>query len=279
MTYATILTILRTETGAAELLSNAASLARKFDAHLDVICIGIDQIQVGYYFAGADAVVQQTTLAQARDDAEALARVAESLMANEGIRHTVRGVVSQYGVLPEVIAQFARFADLVVLPKPYGASESKDDESILEASLFAGQAPVLVLPENGLPDNFAERAVIGWNEGTEALDAVRAALPALQECDLVSVAVVDPPVHAPDQTGPGHALSTFLDRHGVKAEVNTLAKELPRISDILLAHARDRNATLLVAGAYGHSRFRQAILGGATRELLQQADIPLLMAH
>ena len=67
--------------------------------------------------------------------------------------------------------------------------------------------------------------------------------------------------------------------HGVRAEVSVLARTLPRISDILARHVRDQNADLLVMGAYGHSRFREAILGGATRNMLEQAEVPVLMAH
>ena len=71
----------------------------------------------------------------------------------------------------------------------------------------------------------------------------------------------------------------MLVRHGVKAEITVLAKTMPRVSDVLLRHARDMNADMIVMGAYGHSRFREAILGGATRNMLENAKIPVLMAH
>jgi len=74
-------------------------------------------------------------------------------------------------------------------------------------------------------------------------------------------------------------LSQYLARHGVHAEVSVLAKTLPRTSEVLSRHARDENADLIVMGAYGHSRFREAILGGATRNMLEMADIPVFMAH
>ena len=74
-------------------------------------------------------------------------------------------------------------------------------------------------------------------------------------------------------------MSVFLARHGVKAEIDVMAKSLPRVSDVLLRHASDKNADLIVMGAYGHSRFRESILGGATRNTLQMAKVPVLMAH
>lgn len=279
MAYKTLLTILRSEEQATAMIPVAAELARRWDAHLNILCLGIDQVQVGYYFAGADAIVQQTSIQLARETADGVLAAAEKLVAGEGIRWSANGVVSQFGALGDVIAQFSRYADLVILPRPYDAKAIPDDVSILEGALFTGQSPVLVIPETGLPEDFGARAVIGWNDGSEALNAVRAALPALADAVLTSIAVVSPPEHTTRQTGPGESLSVMLDRHDVKTEISLLPKTLPRISEVLAQHVLDFNATLLVAGAYGHSRFREAILGGATREILSASKVPVLMAH
>ncbi|MGB0440252.1 MAG: universal stress protein, partial [Paracoccaceae bacterium] len=74
-------------------------------------------------------------------------------------------------------------------------------------------------------------------------------------------------------------VAQYLVRHGVRAEIDVLSKTLPRVADVLLRHATDTSADLLVMGGYGHSRFREAVLGGATRHMLQQATLPVLMAH
>mgnify|MGYP003864833597 FL=1 len=71
----------------------------------------------------------------------------------------------------------------------------------------------------------------------------------------------------------------MLVRHGVKAEVAVLARTQTRVSDVLARHALEINADMLVIGAYGHSRLRQAILGGTTRNMLEKAEIPVFMAH
>jgi nucleotide-binding universal stress UspA family protein len=109
--------------------------------------------------------------------------------------------------------------------------------------------------------------------------AVRRALPFLKQAQLVNIAVIDPPQHGPERSDPGGALCQMLVRHGVKAEVSVLARTMPRVSDMLNRHLRDLDADLLVMGAYGHSRFREAILGGATRNMLEMAEAPMLMAH
>jgi nucleotide-binding universal stress UspA family protein len=167
----------------------------------------------------------------------------------------------------------------VVLPRPYGPGKGIEAEATLEAALFEGQAPVLVLPGPEAPVKLPERVVIGWNQGREALVAVRRALPLLRKAKVVDIAVIDPPQHGPERSDPGGMLCQMLVRHGVKAEVSVLARSMPRVSDVLARHLRDQNADLLVMGAYGHSRFREAILGGATRNMLEQAEIPVLMAH
>ncbi|MEZ5756087.1 MAG: universal stress protein, partial [Paracoccaceae bacterium] len=148
------------------------------------------------------------------------------------------------------------------------------------AALFEGQAPVLILPETGAGHAAApRRIVIAWNQSAEAMVAVRKALPMLKQADMVNIAVIDPPQHGAERSDPGGMLCQMLVRHGVKAEVSVLARTLPRISEVLARHVRDMNADLLVMGAYGHSRFREAILGGATRNMLEQAEVPVLMAH
>jgi nucleotide-binding universal stress UspA family protein len=93
------------------------------------------------------------------------------------------------------------------------------------------------------------------------------------------IKVIDPPVHGANRSDPGGLLSQYLARHGVRAEIDVLAKTLPRVSDVLLRHARDISADMVVMGAYGHSRFREAILGGATRNMLEQSEITVFMTH
>lgn len=279
MAYKSLLTLLSNTADADLLLMSAGQLAEKFDAHLDVICLGIDEVQMGYYFAGADAVLQQQALNLAHERSVELTKHAKAVMAKSDLRYAVHGAVMQFGALNDMVAEVARFADLVVLPKPYGETASPEKETILEAALFSAHAPVLVVPEEGIPEGFGGRVLVGWNAGNEALRAIRAALPMLQHAERTNVAVVDPPAHSPSNADPGQAVSTLLDRHGVQVEISVLAKTLPRISEVLFNQARDIDASLIVAGAYGHSRLRQSIMGGATRDLLTKSEVPLLLAH
>ena len=282
MSYKSILTIVTDAARADAAITGAAAIAATQDAHLDILALGVDRTQVGYAYIGTGAVVLQAAIDRAEQDAKEIdAAVRRALAAQTPtLRWTVEAAFTQLGALTDLVAQRARFADLVILPRPYAAAQGPEAEAVIEAALFQGRAPVLVLPDLGAGRAATpRRAVIAWNQSAEAMAAVRTALPLLKQADLVNIAVIDPPQHGPERSDPGGMLCQMLVRHGVKAEVSVLARTLPRISDILARHVRDQNADLLVMGAYGHSRLREAILGGATRNMLEQTEIPVLMAH
>ncbi|WP_243611336.1 universal stress protein [Shimia aestuarii] len=279
MAFKSMLSVLTNLELADTVLAQGVALARGADAHYDAFCLGVDRSQTGYYYAGANAMILQETLNRAKTESEELEEKAIEVLRASGVRWGAETGVAQIADLGRHVAAHARFADLVILPKPYGKNIGAEVEPTIEAALFEGQAPVLVVPENTTPITAPKRITIGWNESSEALVAVRAAMPFLQAADSVRVVVIDPPTHGPHRSDPGGLLSQFLSRHGVRVEIDVLSKTLPRVSDVLMRHAKDTEADMVVMGAYGHSRFREAILGGATRNMLEQADIPVFMAH
>lgn len=282
MAYKSILTVLTRAEDAALAIGSAARLAMAQDAHLDVLVLGVDRTQVGYSYIGSGAVMMQVSLDRAEAEARATeAAVAAALAAQpQNLRASVEAAVTQLGALGDLVAQRARFADLVVLPRPYGDGKGAESEAVIESALFEGKAPVLVLPEKGLGTaDQPKRIIIAWNQSAEAMVAARAALPLLKAAETVDITVIDPPTHGAERSDPGGMLCQMLVRHGVHAEVSVLARSLPRVSDVLARHIWDQNADLVVMGAYGHSRLREAILGGATRNMLEKAEIPVLMAH
>lgn len=279
MNFKSILTVVTDSDLLPSTISHAASLAEAYNAHLGALCFGVDRTQTGYYYAGANAMVLQETLERATAEAEALAAAARTELGRTNALWGVDHGVAQLADIGRHVASRARFADLVVLPQPYGAGKGVELEPVLEGALFEGQVPVVVVPDKVQPAAHPKRVVIGWNESNEALRALRSALPLLETADSVHVVVIDPPKHGPTRSDPGGMVSEFLARHGVKAEIDVLAKTLPRVSDVLLRHVSDIDADMVVMGAYGHSRFREAILGGATRNMLEQAGVPVFMAH
>jgi nucleotide-binding universal stress UspA family protein len=282
MAYKSILTVLTRAEDAALAVDGAAKMALSQDAHLDILVLGVDRTQVGYSYIGSGAVLMQVSLDRAEAEARATEAAVSAALAAQpaGLRSSVEAAVTQLGALGELVAQRARFADLVVLPRPYGEGKGTEAEAVIEAAMFEGKAPVLVLPEKGLGTAAQpKRVIVAWNQSSEAMTATRLAMPFLKAANLVDITVVDPPTHGVERSDPGGLLCQMLVRHGVKAEVSVLARSLPRVSDVLARHIWDQNADLLVMGAYGHSRFREAILGGATRNMLEKAEIPVLLAH
>ncbi|MCI2395249.1 universal stress protein [Aliiroseovarius sediminis] len=279
MNYRTVTTIMTDTNHCKGALEAAKTVATQHDAHLEVLCLGIDRSQQGFYYAGASAMVVHDNLEQARDDAAELEACARQALSAHALPWSTAALTTQLVALNGVVAHRTRFSDLVVLPRPYGEGRGHDAEAIVEAALFDGAVPVLVLPDGAKYPHAVSKIVVAWNESPEALCAVRQAMPFLQQADSVSVAIIDPPQHGPERSDPGGALCQFLARHGVRAEVSVLAKTMPRISDILNRHANDRSADMIVMGAYGHSRFRESILGGATRHMLEVAEVPIVLAH
>lgn len=279
MDYKSLLCVLTDADHAQAPLAQGIALAEAQDAHLDVLALGVDRSQTGYFYAGADALMMQEMLKRAGEEADQLKSQADSTLQASGVRWGCDRGIAQLADLGRHVAGRARFSDLVVLPKPYGGTRGSELEPTLEAALFEGQAPVLMVPDNAAPMVQPKTISIGWNESAEALVATRAALPFLKQAETVYVVVIDPPTHGPNRSDPGGLLSQFLARHGVKVEITVLSKTQPRVSDVLLRHAVDSKSDMIVMGAYGHSRFREAILGGATRNMLEQAPIPVFLAH
>lgn len=177
-------------------------------------------------------------------------------------------------------ARAARFSDLCVAGRPYGPNRDPLAPAVAEALLFGIAAPVLFVPDQDLDwSRPFRRILVAWNDSDEAMRAVRGALPFLRAADRADIVLIDPPLHAADRSDPGGELSLWLARHGVKAEVAVLARSQPRIADILSRFAQERGCDAIVMGAYGHSRLREAVLGGATRDMLASVPLPLLMAH
>lgn len=279
MTYKSLLTVMTETRFAKPALAQMVALAAAHDAHAEALCLGVDRSQTGYYYAGANALILQETLNRANAEAEEILAFAEDYLGKSGVRWSAENGVAQIADLGRHVAHRARFSDLVVLPKPYGKDRGAEAEPIVEAAMFDGHAPVLVVPDEAKPFSNPRTVMIGWNESVEAMQAIRRALPFLKAAELARIVVIDPPQHGPDRSDPGGLLSQMLARHGVKCEIDVLSKTMTRVSDILNRHAEDIEADMIVMGAYGHSRFREAILGGATRNMLEQSSVPVFLAH
>lgn len=279
MSWKTITTFVADLATDGPALDAAAALAARSAGHLDAVALGIDSTHPESFYAGAEALALAVpgALAEAERQATELDRaLAERLRATDARWTTMPAVAAVVG-LTQVVAEAARFSDLVVAGPPYGPGRGQVQVSVVEASLFAAGVPVLVTP-GPLPAAF-RRVSLAWNDSPEALRAARAAMPVLAAAEECQIVIVDPPRHAPDRSDPGGRLAQMLARHGVKASVRVLARTEPSVAAILARDLVDTASDLLVMGAYGHSRLRESILGGATRQMLEGTKVPVLMVH
>jgi len=279
MAYKSLLTIASDMQNCKASLEGAIAMARRVGAHLDVVCLGVDITESWYHYDEVSDWTRIECINRARDEAGEIKRLVTGILEGQDIGWGCTAGVAQMAGLGRAVTPHARYADLAILPKPYGEGRARDHEAIIEAVMFDGRAPVLVVPDGTRLSEAPRRVAVAWNRGPEALAAIRAALPMLKEADTVDIAIVAPGEHESDRADPGSMLSRMLSRHGVNAEISILAKTLPRVSDTLIRHVHDLDSELLVMGAYGHSRFREAIVGGVTRDMLEMAEIPVLMAH
>ncbi|KQV84909.1 universal stress protein [Massilia sp. Root351] len=192
------------------------------------------------------------------------------------------------------LSVMARHADLVVIGQadPEHVSTSAGSDFPAQVLTHSGR-PVLVVPYAGLPlpasaqGGPARRVMLAWNASREAARAVHEALPLLRRAERVHVAVFDADnQRALHGDAPGAELLQYLARHGIEADV--LLRQSPRAGllkrptgtgEALLSLVAEQNCDLLVLGAYGHSRFRETLLGGVTRTVLESMTVPVLMAH
>lgn len=175
----------------------------------------------------------------------------------------------------------ARYADLLVLGQadPEDRNEGGLLQDLPEHVILNSGRPVLLVPYAGRFPTLGERPMIAWNGSVEAVRAVTAAIPLLRRATKVTVAIFNAEI-GPDQHGeePGADIALYLARHGVEVEVLNSPTPID-VGNGILSLAATIGADLLVMGCYGHSRFREKMLGGASNTVLATMTLPVLMAH
>ncbi|MFC5512607.1 universal stress protein [Massilia jejuensis] len=180
----------------------------------------------------------------------------------------------------EALARLARFADLVVMSQDDPDEALGEQPTRLPESVILAQArPVLVVPRAGCRGPRFDKVLLAWDGGKEAAFAIAASLPLLRHAAAVTIAAFHPDEAAEAERPPDIPdLERYLLRHGVRSEV-TLRRPAPDPGAALLALAAELGTDLLVMGCYGHSRFHELILGGASKTVLADTTLPVLMAH
>jgi nucleotide-binding universal stress UspA family protein len=257
----------------------AVALAQRFSAHLMVIAPGVIHTESLYLTPDAPAVISNELRKTAEADAAALREKVTARMASEVVSWDIDDRLMAGAALTAVLGEMLRYADLLVVPAPYGESGSATLAGAVEAALFSSRTPVMVIPDGGAAPELGSDLVLAWNESDEALRAARAALSFMHDGAVAHVLVVDPSRTSSGRSDPGGSVAMFLNRHGAKADILVQPSGGARISEALERAVREQGAGLLVMGAYGKTRLREAIFGGTTRDMLESPPVPVLMAH
>ena len=279
MDYKTILVHLDRNARRSERMELAFVLADRYDAHL----VGLFALSAARIPSYALAEGGTTIIAaQNRLRAEA-AREAEAAFRGAMARH--HGVKAEWRASNAdalgALQLNARYSDLVVIgqrERDPGDDAGLAPELVDELVLSAGR-PVLLVPYAGRFPDTGKRVLVAWNASSEAARAVADALPLLAGAESVNIVVFETGRAGDHGEEPGADAALYLARHGVKATVSRYGSTDIDIGSQILSRAADMEADLIVMGAYGHSRLRELVLGGATRTLLESMTAPVLMSR
>lgn len=277
MTYKTILVHLNDSRRAEAVLEPSAQLATRFNSHL----IGLHV----YSAVPASPIPTASSalgsiIAAERKNSEAIADAFQRMTKNQPFAAEWQQQKVPHIDLANVVMNKGRAADLIV------ASQTNPDWDLSplmdfpERLALESGRPVLVIPYIGRYQTIGRRVVVAWKAGREASRAVFDALPLLQGAE--SVHILEVKERAGDSgTGlaPDTSIAATLSRHGIKPEIRTSIALDIGIGDEILSRVADLDADLLVMGAYGHSRFREFVFGGATRHIARHMTLPTLFSH
>jgi nucleotide-binding universal stress UspA family protein len=284
-----IKTILVPSTGRdtdSAVFASALAVARPFAAHLDVLHVRVDATAMAVTMAAdaGGATVLGSLINRIEEEASQREDKAKQLFERfcererlaigdppPGSSGPSAQWIRQIGAEPDLVTEYGRTADLLVIGRP----PDGDSLDTIEGALLESGRPVLIPPAAAIAA-LPETIVIAWKAAPEAARAVTAAMPFLAMAKQISVLTVAEEQGVSDEEGA--RLATNLLRHGFKASARHLQPDERGTAETLLAAAGEHSA-LVVMGAYGHSRLREWIFGGFTQHVLRGAKVPVLMMH
>lgn len=278
MAWARILALLDGAESDASVTATSMVIGKAFDAEVDGLIVRPDPREaVRLAIDGMSPAMIEGVIDAARDESER--RIVRARETFEAARANAGDQVAatwheKVGISADEVANHGRLSDLVVVSHP--ARRGSDDSDIaVESVLFETSRPLLLAAAEPL-DLGALNIVLAWNGGRESAFVASAAMPLLKRA--ASVTVLE--VNGEGLRGPtGKELCGYLQLHGVSATAVVENDTTRPVPDTILAYTKAHGANMLVMGAYGHSRLRELVLGGVTRQILIAAEVAVLMVH
>ena len=280
MPIKTILVSLNDIERAKELLKISSVIARRHDAHI----IGLYVIPAVYVYPGIsvheDAGVSDWGKRFFQERADDVKKLFNDEMDKQGFKGECRQIDGDSYLVSNSVIEHGRQANLIVVGQGGVDSNNGCEVDFAERVVFDSGRPVILVPRFGSFDTLAENVIFAWNASREAARASFDAIPLLSETSSARIVWVNSTLRDENQTVlPGAELTTALSRHDIEAVSEPITTTEVDAADALLNRVSDTGADLLVMGAYGHSRVREFVFGGATRKILDHMTVPVLMSH
>jgi nucleotide-binding universal stress UspA family protein len=255
----------------------AISMAAALEAHIAGVTFAYDPIELMSQLSYMGGSLIEKELPDWRGEANAaLDRFSEaavrSAISSERLMLSadLTGIGDQFG-------RIARRFDLSVVAQPE-AEGAAVESMIVERALFDSGRPVIVVPYIQTAPFKLGRVMICWDGSRPAARAIADAMPLLALAERTEVVIVaDEPEKEDELHGVG--VGQHLARHGLDVNIKRIIRGKIDVADVLLSHAADSGADLIVMGGSGHTRLREFILGGVTRSILRSMTVPALMSH
>ena len=257
-------------------INSAIALAAKLDAQLS-IAIGALQITVPNLLSSAtvDGLIGNENK-RSKDSAAAMRdRIADLARSSGSTIHTeiLKGDLSQ---IKSRFANRARVHGLVYAEA--GIPGELLGGTLIEPLLFESGRPVLVMPNGYSSPISFEHVLIAWDGSTSAARAVWDSMPLLRLAGTIEIVTVTGEKNL-QEVPAANTLAPMLSYLGKETRVSVLTFDGGSAASLIMAHAARIDAGLIVQGAYGRSRWSELVLGGVTREMLQESTLPVLMSH
>ena len=258
-------------------VEDAVSIAAALGAHLAAVSCEVHVQVPGNILSGSIPNISGIIAGEAeksRNSARNLLAAFDAAAEKAGVpRETIVEKCLTFEV-PDLLVDYARLRDLTIVPVP-----ESYDQWYAETVIFGSGRPTLILPQTPRARPFElGTVVVAWDFSRAAARAVSDALPLLERAKKVRVVTVSNE-KALDTKHSAEELAKNLARHGIDVVLDRVDADGRQIGEVLEAYALSQQADVLVMGAYGHARWREFILGGATKSLLSRPPLPILLSH
>lgn len=256
-------------------VDDAVSVASAVGAHITALSCEIHVEVPGHFISGAAVGLPGIIAGEAarsRKNAQDLIAAFEAAAAKSGISSESVLEKCRSFEAPDLLVEYARLRDLTIMA-------ASDDRWYAEAVIFGSGKPTLILPNSPRSRPFELGTVaVAWDFSRAAARAISDAIPLLEKAKQVRVVTVLNEKHL-DRKHSAEELSKNLSRHGIDIVLDRVDARSRPIGEVLETYVASHATDLLVMGAYGHSRLRELVLGGATRSLLSKPPVPILLSH